>query len=49
MSRELLTDGEKKAVRGDEGINERLRTTQLSRVRKKIEQMQEDAQQLREH
>lgn len=49
MSRALLTDGEKKAVRGDEGINEGSQTTQLSRVRRKIEKMQEDAQLLREH
>jgi len=49
MSRALLTDGEKKAVRGDEGINEGSRSTQLSRVRRKIEKMNEDAQLLREH
>jgi len=49
MSRALLTDGEKKAVRGEEGINEGSRSTQLSRVRRKIEKMNEDAQLLREH
>lgn len=49
MARALLTDGEKKAIRGDEGINEGSRTTQLSRVRKKIEKMEDDAQLLREH
>lgn len=49
MSRALLTDGEKKAVRGDEDVNEGSRTTQLSRVRRKIEKMQADAQLLREH
>lgn len=49
MSRALLTDGERKAIRGDEDVNEGSRTTQLSRVRKKIKQMRDDAQLLREH
>jgi phage shock protein A len=49
MARALLTNGEKKAIRGDSDVNEGSRSTQLSRVRKKIEQMRDDAQFLREH
>lgn len=49
MARALLTEGEKKAIRGDDDVNEGSRSTQISRARKKIEQMQEDAQFLREH
>ena len=49
MGRALLTDGEKAAVRDDEDVPPESKSTQLSRVRRKIEQMEEDAQLLREH
>lgn len=49
MSRALLTDGEKAAVRDDDDVPPESKSTQLSRVRKKIEQMEEDAELLREH
>lgn len=49
MPRALLTNGEKKAIRGDSDVNEGSRSTQVSRVRKKIEMMRDDAQFLREH
>lgn len=49
MPRALLTNGEKKAIRGDSDVNEGSRSTQISRVRRKIKQMRGDAQFLREH
>jgi phage shock protein A len=49
MGRALLTDGERDAIRGEGDASPETRSTQLSRVRRKIEQMEEDAQLLREH
>lgn len=47
MTRALLTDGERAAIRGDEEMAASTRSSHLSRVRKKIPRLREDAEILR--
>lgn len=49
MVRALLTDGEKRAVRDDEDMDDNTKSSHLSRVRRKIPRLYEDAEELRKH
>lgn len=49
MARALLTDGERAAIRGDDGMSASTRSSHLSRVRGKLDRLEADAQLLREH
>lgn len=49
MTRALLTPGERDAIRGDTNMDASTRSSHLSRVRGKIEQLQDDVQLLRKH
>lgn len=49
MVRALLTDGEKRAVRDDEDMDDNTKSSHLSRVRRKITRLEDDAETLREH
>jgi len=49
MTRALLTDGERAAVRDDQGIDDSTKSSHLSRVRGKMDRMEEDARLLRRH
>lgn len=49
MVRALLTDGEKRAVRDDEDMDDNTKSSHLSRVRRKIPRLKEDAEHLRQH
>lgn len=49
MARALLTDGERRALDPESDMDQNTRTTHLSRVKNKMELLQEDARLLREH
>ncbi|MFP8891857.1 hypothetical protein ACLI4U_19105 (plasmid) [Natrialbaceae archaeon A-CW2] len=49
MTRALLTDGERDAIRGDTDMDASTRSSHRSRVRGKMERMATDARLLREH
>jgi hypothetical protein len=49
MTRALLTDGERTAVRDDSEMDNSTKSSHLSRVRKKMGRMEEDARLLRQH
>lgn len=50
MTRALLTDGERAALRGDETVDHSTRSSHRSRVKKKLnDRMDEDARILREY
>jgi len=49
MARALLTSGERDAVRGDPEMDASTRSSHLSRVRGKLENLEDDAQLLRAH
>lgn len=49
MTRALLTDGERDAVRDDPEMNSGTKSSHLSRVRGKMDGMEEDARILRQH
>lgn len=49
MVRSLLTDGERNAVRDDDGMDDNTKSSHLSRVKRKIRGMQADAEDLRTH
>lgn len=49
VPRALLTDGERRALRPDSDMEEGTRSSHLSRIRRKIPKMREDARLLREH
>ena len=49
MARALLTDTERKALDPESDMDQNNRTTHLSRVKNKMELLQEDARLLREH
>jgi len=49
MTRALLTDGERAAVRDDPEMDDSTKSSHLSRVRGKMERMEEDARLLCRH
>jgi len=49
MTRALLTDGERAAVRDDPEMDDSTKSSHLSRVRGKMDRMEEDARLLRRH
>jgi hypothetical protein len=49
MTRALLTDGERAAVEDDPDMDGNTKSSHLTRVRRKIVRMKEDARLLREH
>ena len=49
MPRALLTDAERRAVRGDEDMTQNNRSSHLSRVRRRMDDMATDAELLREY
>jgi len=49
MTRALLTDGERAAVRDDPQMDDSTMSSHLSRVRGKMDRMEEDARLLRRH
>lgn len=49
MARALLTSGERDAIRGDPEMDASTRSSHLSRVRGKLENLEEDARLLRVH
>lgn len=49
MSRALLTDGERAAIRDDPDMDDSTKSSHLSRVRAKIIRLREDMELLREH
>lgn len=49
MTRALLTDGERDAIRNDPDMDASTRSSHLSRVRGKLDRLREDAELLRRH
>lgn len=49
MTRALLTDGERDAIRDDPDMDASTRSSHLSRVRGKLDRLREDAELLRRH
>jgi chaperonin cofactor prefoldin len=49
MARALLTDGEQRALRGDDDMDPNTRSTHLARIKNKLDLLSEDARLLREH
>lgn len=49
LPRALLTSGERDAIRGDEDMDQNTRNSHLSRIRRKMVKMREDAELLRKH
>lgn len=49
MVRSLLTDGERQAVKDSDEMDANTKSSHLSRVKRKIERMRQDAADLKEH
>lgn len=49
MTRAFLTDGERRAIEGDEEMDDNTRSSHISRVKRKTERLRDDAEMLRTH